>query len=192
MLEVILTIAILGVVGFILSDSLISTFKSTDKTALLGNVKQNGQTALNLISASVRNADNIVCVGNFPSLPPSTTLLLFNKGRYQRFSICIEPADKSKNGYLAQDTPTIADPRLASTYCSGNQDTAHETILTDISPSSGVSVKSGKFTYSLVPGYSDLVTVQFELGTAVNSGSGFSNQLGGSGKVLFQTTIQTK
>lgn len=205
LIEVLLASIIIGVVGFILSDILSRSFKSNDKVQLTSTIKQNGQNALNIISETIRNSDEIVCPSS-TSTPATNKIIVFKKNIqtstgtspiYTRFRICpkddISCPPTTDNGFIARDFPIPSDPNdstiLANLCSSTNQPSALR--LVDDNDNTGVSVVDGKFEYlSFDPTHKSLL-VELKIGPTVQSRGGYENQIDG-GFILFQTTVQKR
>lgn len=199
LIEVMVAIAVIGVIGFIMADLISRTFKGGTKTVLIATLKQNGQSALNVIDQEIRNAEAVVCIGSFtPNLQSSLTLI--RRGQYIRFTIYYNLAP-AQNGYIAQETLTVLNPALDNieqqAYCDSEfvVDQFADGVdlkLTNTNPVTGVSVTSGSFEFATPPqaGIKDAVSVQFRLGPGVQAGSGFESQVGSD--VEFKTTIQLR
>lgn len=200
-MEAVIAISIVGVVGVLASTLLSRAFRGSNKTELLGNIRQNGQTALSIIDGTIRNSLGVVCTLNQSSasiIAVRTTA----EGKYVRFIIKPEQ-NLTANGYIIQQQfsdltdagGTYNDPELlCDTSSTKYPETGfNRSILTDQNINTGVSIKSGNFSENSAPGYKDVVTVIFDLGPAVKNYGGFENLLGGStGSVRFQTSIQLK
>src|SRR5258708_6610428 len=87
LVEALVSITIIGVLGFLLSDLLNRGFQGGNKTQVTQTIKQNGQSSLNLIIQTLRGADAIVCIGDYPVGTPgsNTTLTMVKNGVYTRF-----------------------------------------------------------------------------------------------------------
>src|SRR5258708_7221356 len=72
LIEALVVILIIVLLGFLLSDLLLRTFRGGRRTDIGASVKQNGQSALTLMDTSVRTADAIVCTGNWSSWGATT------------------------------------------------------------------------------------------------------------------------
>lgn len=192
--EVIVAITILAVLWIIIGSILSGAFKGNSKTSLITTIKQNGQTALNLISQNIRNSNKVICPEDSSQNFDSLTLQLHD-GRIIRYKIYPEPANKSSNGTIEQDFPLI-DLSQSDTakVCQSLDNTAPQfpIKLTDINPQSGVSVTSGSFGVTKQPGFRDVVTVQFNLRQGVQSPVSFENSIGGLGMINFSTTVQAR
>lgn len=185
LIEVLVAMFIIGVIGVVLADLLTKTFKNSADIQLTSNLKQNGQTALNITDQTIRNSDSIVCIGAYPDASSANKTILVKKdNNFKRF-IMVIPVGES-NGYLTQDSPVIADPTdQALLIAACNPSTVGGTPLTNTDPVRGVSLQSGSF---LSQG-KNAVTIQFTLGPAIDSG--ISN-IGKSSRVDFQTTVQLR
>lgn len=196
LIEAVIAIAIVGILGIIISEVLSRSFRSSNKSQLIGSIKQNGQNALNSIGQIVRSADNIVCPTDASAVP---TITIVKDGVYKR--IFFKDQTSSANGYIAQDNPSPITPSDATNLC--NMTTYPEVsstrvFLTDTDANTGVSVKnpSGNLggTFQVLPssGYKSLVIVNFNLMPPINSSNSYDQQLGENGALNFKTTIQIR
>lgn len=199
LIEAVVAIAVIGVIGLIMADLISRTFKGGTKTALIATIKQNGQSALNVIDQQIRNAETVVCIGSF-TLNPQSSLTLIRNGQYTRFTFYYNLAPV-QNGYLAQETLNVLSPALNSVdqqaYCNNEFVTdkftdSPDLKLTNTNPITGSSIISGSFEFATLPqaGIKDAVNVQFKLGPGTKAGSGFESQVGSD--VEFKTTIQLR
>ncbi len=118
LIEAIIAISIIGVIGLVLSDLLSKGFKGSNKTQIIGNVKQNGQVAMNLMDQTIRKAEVVICPlppdpPPAPPPPPSPIIVVQDKnGNYTRYVIKAEdtmvPLASRQNGYITSDDPTKA------------------------------------------------------------------------------------
>ena len=180
LIEALVSLVIIGVVGFILADLMTRSFQGSSKTALLGTVKQNGQTAMNILDSKIRNADLVLCSTN------QVLVIQDTNSNLNRFYFGSPPTPTS----LSQDSPTKnADPQYDPTqYC--NLALGPATSAQSLTDTSAVSIIGGKFDRNNQRGFKDSITISFKVVPA-NAGIGFSDQLGGDG-VLFQTTINLR
>ncbi|EKD90598.1 MAG: hypothetical protein ACD_30C00112G0039 [uncultured bacterium] len=187
LLEVVIGIAILGLIGSFLGGILTRVYKGNSKTTLVGNIKQNGQTALNTLDTAIRNAETVVCPLN-SSL--SDVIVLQDKGgNYIRFKYYPQPANNLYNGFIEQDMLTLSDPNQALTLCSAPNQAPFS--ITDQNTKSGVSVLSGSFQVNKIRGLKDVVSISFQIGSPVAGGSGFENTIEGN-SIGFQTSVQIR
>lgn len=186
LLEALITVAIVGVVGLILADILARGFKNTNKTQLLGTIKQNGQSALNIIDQTIRNSNAVVCT---LATPPTITVVKDNK--YTRFVLVSETG--SSNGYITQESLAFTnppeDPDASLAVCSAPP-VSPPVIITDTNPTTGVSLKSGgKFSEADGNGGKSAVGIEFSLGPGINSPKGVEGQ---TDPITFSTTVQLR
>lgn len=185
LVEVLITLFILGVVGVILADLLARSFKSNNDIQLTSKLKQSGQIALNNMDQTIRNSDSLVCVGNYSNPPVVNKVIVVKKDSLFTRFIMVVPTTLA-NGFITKDSPTVVDPsdaNLLNQIC--NPPAPVGFLLTNNDPQSGVSLTEGSF---ILQG-SNAVTIQFKLGPAVNYG--FTNN-GASSIVDFQTTVQLR
>lgn len=203
LIEILVVIGILAAIGLMVVDIMSKSFKSNDKTKLISNLKQNGQSALNIIDRTIRQSDSVLCTaastGEIILLKPKNKPI---DGSYIRFRFVVK--DALKNGKITQDFPNIADPSITAqvqALCDPAQVSSNlnkEQDLTDTDLKNGVAIFSGSFENSSASGYKDIVAVKFSLVPAINAGSGFENkicvnkQTNNDCTVDFQTTIQLR
>lgn len=201
LIETLIVLSIIGVVGLILADLLTRGFKGSAKTQLIGNIKQNGQVALNTIEQTVRNADTILCA----SSSRDVIALQLKDSSYVRFRLVPQvTSSPTINGLIAQDTLTVPSSPTSQAQldnlCALSPDPSAPAVaktqnLTDNNTTTGVSVLN-------VPGVTDIgfvkieptntrspVKVKFYLAPGISAGGGFENQID---PVLFETTIQLR
>lgn len=195
LIEALVAVLIIGILGFMITDLLSRTFRGSNKTQLIGVVKQNGQSALNTIDHAIRNSDAVVCPQNKVA---DKVLALTTNGKYTVF--WCEPPTDTQNGYIAKiqtDTsPLISGTNLCPPPTSPSSplypQLSSRIYLTNINPAFGVSVQTRDcFIRDVEPGSKDKIDISFEIGSGVNSGSGFENQIG-EGAVLFETTVELR
>ncbi len=197
LIEVIVSIAVLAIVGVISTSILFRTFKGATKADLIGTVKQNGQGITSRIEQAVKSADDIIC----PTTSQSTNTLVVkaSSGIYTRFVIYTQP-NPTTNGCVAMDTPTVSplpDPNLTCSNLALNPPTCVTSPATETNSSKGVSVVTGtsptisEFNVNKLSGYKDVVLVRLNLTAPVLAPSGFESSLGPT-PYIFETTIQLR
>jgi prepilin-type N-terminal cleavage/methylation domain-containing protein len=89
LIEVLVTVTILTMLGVAISTILTRSFSGNSKTELIGNIKQNGQSALGVMEKDIRDSDTIACPLTSGS---STVLALLTKtdGKYIRLTFVPE------------------------------------------------------------------------------------------------------
>lgn len=191
LVEVLVAMFIIGTIGVIMADILAKSFRNSADIQLTSKLKQNGQTALNIIDQTIRGSDNIVCIGNYPPVTPPTpaatnkVILVKKDNLFDRFVLVIPTS--TKNGYIIQDSPVIADSTNQSLLTDAcNPSTTTGIPLTNTDPVNGVSLVEGSF---LTQG-KNAVTIQFKLGPAIRSGISSTDR--GSSTADFQTTVQVR
>lgn len=194
-MELLVVMAVLAIAGTFIFNIFTSTLRGSNKTQVIGVIKQNGQAVLETMDKTVRNTDNVVCI----SLN-KTSLVVVNKGIYTRYRFI--PSAPNANGLIQQDNPTKqipegqsqeeTDPDFEKRVC-GDQDpmnrSTNVTTLTDTNLQTGVSVKNGSFTRDESAGFKDQVTIQFEVKPGVGVSPSVSGQIDA---VTFQTTINLR
>lgn len=192
LIEVVIAITILGVIGAFVGSILTTAFKGSNKSALLGDIKQNGQTALGLIDRTIRNSDTVIYPDQ-TSTNSHTLTISTSEGKIIRFTFCLAPT-KNFNGRIVEDFPLPDTPvsNLAIECNSLNNSIFRRpTTLTDDSIN-GVSVINGGFAVNKNPGFKDVVTVQFDLGPPIGKSGSYDTSIGGSGFVHLVTSVQLR
>lgn len=196
MLEVVIAIAMVGMLGVMLSDTLIQTLRVRNKTRVVNQIKQNGQVVMDKIEKILREQDKVVglpCSGGSPAEP---RLLLYKKSGGEQIYSLIRFVPKvstgtRRNGYVA--VSYFVNP-AAPLICSGADPTTTappEELNSKTDFQNGVSVEGGSFTYTPTAGFNDQVTVSFRVEPGIDAGLASEN-LGPSGGVEFKTAIQLR
>ncbi len=182
--EVLVVIGVLSVVGIIVLTIFTRTLRGNNKSQILTAIKENGQSVLENLDKSVRNADNIVCAAGF-------TMVIFKDGAYTRYRFVSSSA--FSNGSIQQDiaSPSAeeSDPRLFVNRVCNPADPMNGTSLTDTNPQTGVSLSSGSFTLNKGVGYKDTVTINFVLKPGFGAFQAVAGQID---PITFQTTTQLR
>lgn len=190
LVEVLVVIGVLSIAGVLVLTIFSNTLKGSNKSQILISIKQNGQSVLETMTSSIRNADDIVCAS-------STDLVIKNKGTYTRYRF-ITPATFS-NGLVQQDNPIKdtdpatgkeeTDAVFVNRVCTPDNPMVAATVLTDTNPQSGVSLINGSFTIDRSAGFKDGVKINFSLSHAVKALPSVAGQID---PVTFETTIQLR
>lgn len=176
--EVLVVIAIVGIMGLVVTEIFVRSLRGNEKAKVSANIKQNGQSVMERVDKVVRGADNIVCV------PVQEVLVVVQGGLYTRYRF------KTESGVatLVEDNPVFSGEVPLSTFvgdiCSVNDyPGTNKIILTDISAQGGVGIEDYRFLRAPSPGYKDTVSIIFKLKTRV------VNLQGVVDPVEFRTTI---
>lgn len=203
LVEMLVVIALLSIFGILILTIFTRSLRGGNKSQIIGIIKQNGQSVLEQMDKTIRNADNVVCLSNDN---PSTTLIVVQKGIYTRYRFILPspppPAVPTVNGLIQQDNPSKqpvagsnppreeTDSELKNRICAvANQMSQPPTILTDTNPTTGVSVENGSFTPDKSAGFRDQITIKFNLNPGVEAPEVIRGQIDA---VSFQTTIQLR
>lgn len=205
LVEMIVVIGITAVLGVIFTNTLVQTLRSQNKTKVIGQVKQNGQIALDRISTEIRQAEKIVCINDTDT--NTDTIAIFQNGSYKRFRFHRpEPTDTPPaNGYIEWDDFTVAEYGVDKDARDSCQEANLSPLpgrikyLTDRDARGGISVDflTGETRVfkpvdpSTQDGYGDLVTVQFKAQAGVGSGLLYEEVVR-EGGIPFSTTIQVR
>lgn len=197
LIEVLVTVTILTIIGVAIATIVTRSFDGNQKTELIGNIKQNGQSALAIMEKDMRESDTVVCPDNTSGL--ILTLLTKTNGQYIRFTMV--PESGVTNGtiyrelltfqYLSATPDKLCDLQV---FPIGTQST--QISLIDSNSKSAISLKSisgNGFTVIKSPGFKDTIKVQFDLGAATNSQGTFADSIGGTtSSIPFRTTVQIR
>lgn len=194
LIETLVVVVVLGVIGVALVNILPSSFRANDKSKVLGNVKQNGQAALNRLTTAIRGAHSIVCIESASS--PSILTIQNYDGTYTRF-IFDPSVGTSKNGVLLQESltysqlpnPASPDSRTTNDFCSTTEvPIVSVSKITDDDLVAGVSIERAFFRRL----DKNLIYIYFEVEIAKNAAAnGFSQKLV-SDSEIFQTSVQRR
>lgn len=197
LLEVVIAIAVVGMLGVMLSDTLIQTLRVRNKTRVVNQIKQNGQVVMDKIEKILREQDKVVGLPCSVGSPAEPKLLLYKKsGGEQIYSLVrfvpkITIGTSKRNGYAA--VSYFVNPSTPLTCPSADPTTAASTeeLNSQTDFQNGVSVEGGSFAYTPTAGFKDQVTVSFKVEPGIDAGLAPEN-LGPSGGVEFKTTIQLR
>lgn len=203
LVELLVVIAVLSLLGVLVLTIFTSSLRGSNKSQILLSIKQNGQSVLETMDKTIRNADNVVC----PSIiPPATSassnnLVIVSKGTYTRYRFMSPTA--ADNGLIKRDNPTKqidpdtqkeeTDPKFVLRVCNPNDPMSSPVILTDTKPDSGVSIEPNPsqdlFKRNRSFGFKDQVTIKFVVNPGVRAPAVVTGQID---PVTFQTTIQLR
>lgn len=163
LIEIIVTIAILGVIGVITSTILTRSYRAGVQTRSLSELKQNGDLAVNIMAETIRSAEAVVCYGttnnysaDFITCMPGTPTARVNQivvrtpaGQYAKFNF-VDPVVSAPpgclvtaNGYISKqenlDPASLSNPADLNGFCSVLASPA-EVPITNNNVSSGVSI----------------------------------------------------
>lgn len=196
LVELLVVVAVLSIAGILVLTIFTRSLRGSNKSQIISNIKQNGQSVLENMDKTIRNADNVVCAS-------SNNLVVVNRGTYTRYRF-INPSPLSNppvNGFIQKDNPekqNVADsnpprqetdPEFVNRVCDSNNPMLQATALTDINTKTGVSVENGLFTRGRQAGSKDSVTIKFNLLPGVSAPAAIVGQIE---PVSFQTTVQLR
>lgn len=183
LLEALITITLVGVIGLSLTELLSRTFRGNTKTQVIGLVKQNGQSALNIMDQTIRFSGDVECPP--PSVSSDSIVIKTQGGSYIKFKFDNSTSPTS----IIQQNFTLLDPLTAGSFCTNPPPSPQTITLTDTDPAKGVAVEYPASSFKKITGAKgDIVIIKFELKPA-NPGAYYDSQLGGTGTIPFETTI---
>lgn len=183
MVEILVVIAILGIMGVVVTDIFIRNLRGNEKARVIASIKQNGQAVLERIDKKVRAADNVACV-----TAGGETMVIVKNGEYTRYRFQTEGGVQT----IVEDNPTFSGTPTLQTFladiCTLNDyPGATKLALTDTSPQTGVWVEyTQPFSRNKLSGFKDTVTVTFKLKPSQGTSLTLASQVD---PVEFQTTI---
>lgn len=201
--EVLVTISVLVVIGIFVTLALTGTFQGNTKTDLISTIKLNGQNALSQMEKDIRDAETVICPQTTtPTATPVSVIAVRSKTEGTVIRYAYFPQNgTTTNGYLQKEVfvfPSIpVDVTFYTDMCNTSYTTNQKSKLdlTDKDSQSAVSVKNTAqrgFWVEKKAGSKDLVTVQFDLGPSVTSGTNFEENVGTGNSFSFKTTIQLR
>lgn len=205
LVELIVVIAIMGVLGVVFSDILVQALRAQNKVRVLSEVKQNGQKILNDIVYEVQRSEKIICTDTPPNTATPNVLVLFRQGIYTRFKFV--PAQKDangqpiNNGYVmagtigAKDleTQNLMPDDLCTSGAIGGMFDSNNVNLSDKDAVNGVSLDyDGNNPAFKQTGYSnEAVVVRFLGRQGASAGHTFETTVSDEG-ILFTTTVKIR
>lgn len=171
-IEILVVIAVISIVGVIITEIFFNTLKGSNKSNLITKIKQNGQSALEIMDKTIRNADHVVCpVVEANKMSASDNVLVVEKdGKYIRFSL---QGPKDSNSFLVQDNPAEFDNSTCITPLN-----VKDFNITDKTQIKVISPDQGKvFSRNKSPGFKDVVSISFQIAPGVEVSSSISSQI---------------
>jgi prepilin-type N-terminal cleavage/methylation domain-containing protein len=200
LVEMLVTIAILALMGAILTEVFVRSLRANNKARVLSVIKQNGQTAFESIDKALRNADRVICP---PTHEVPSSILVFTKKSetdppvVEAFRFRYVAPSGSLNGYITQDTPPaslLTQTSVTQSDCEANLNSPIK--ITDDNIKTGVSIiaidpangnpASAPFIRNLSTGFSDTVSISFEVAPGVSAPKAVTGQID---PVEFKTTV---
>lgn len=196
LVELLVVISVLSLMGGLFLTIFTRTLRGNNKSQIIGVIKQNGQSVLEVIDKTIRNSENVVCV----STPGSSSLIVVQNGIYTRYRFIPQT---TVNGLIQQDNPIKQTDQATGTeetetafvnrVCSDSDPMTGPVILTDTSLQNGTSVISDNnlpfFVRDKLSGFKDSVTIRFALKPGVAAPQSVAGQID---PVAFGTTIQLR
>lgn len=207
--EMLVVISVLSVVGVIITTIFIRNLRGSNKSQIISQIKQNGQTVLETMDKTIKNADNLVCIIPNTDNTDNTvyTMVVEKGGLYTRYRLT-PPQDQTvppaclTNGCIAQDNPTKepnqatgkeeTDPEFIMRVCIPNDSMQSANILTDTNTQTGVKVLRGVFSEAdkeQSAGFKKAVKIFFVLGAGAGAAPAVTGQID---PVTFETTVQLR
>lgn len=193
-IEILVVMAILALVGVLVLIIFTQALRGNNKAQVLSAIKKNGQTVLETMDKTIRDADNVVCVSN-----DSYTIVVADKtGAYIRFQF--KPATAISNGLINEDNPirpateSIVD--FANNVC--NESPISSVPITDTGLQTGASIQTLSscnndtgylFNKNPQAGFKNIVTICFQVAPPVGVSSFLAGQIDA---VPFSETIELR
>lgn len=220
LVELLVVMAISAIFGTLMLTIFTNTLKGSNKSQVIGVIKQNGQSVLETIDKAVRNSDSVICpfVISPATSGGSDTLVVASKGGgYTRFRFIPPGAPVSAargscgnaNGCILQDNPTKGpvpssspsrqetDPEFVNRICLADAALNSPLVLTDSNLQSGVSVDCPASPCDINPVFKREKSAGFMDQVIINfnlrPGAGAPSSVTGQiSDVNFKTTIQLR
>lgn len=185
LVEILVVIAIMAIMGLILTEVFIRSLRGGNKAEVLAILKQNGQSVLENMDKNIRGSDSIACTDNLGEV-----LVIEKDGLYTRYRLI--------TGQLAEDHPVLPENTSQDTfltYVCNNSNYPPEVIpaiLTDSEKVSVVGPQEGStkiFTTTKASGFKAVVTINFLLKPGQSIPKTIGDQID---PVSFVTTIQVR
>lgn len=190
--EVMVVIAVVALMGIILTEIFFRTFRAGNKAQVLATIKKNGQSILETMDKSIRNAKEVViiCDGD-PSSPDGiddTIIIKNQQGQYLRYRFTKEVLGTT-NGKLQSDTPDMSNVVTSTDLLAKCIDSLDSPInLSDDSTQNGVSVVPTVTSFISKPADKNEVTIEFGVKPPVGAPN-FGGQID---PVIFKTTVSLR
>lgn len=195
LIELLVVVAVIAVVGVILTQVFYSSIRAGNKSQILAAIKQNGQSSLDIMDKTIRSADQVVVSCSTGILVASSDLIIPPpsdwSGVYTRFRII--PEQGLNNGKILVDYPILTPQEIDSQteltdLCTTGLQSAPST-LTDDNTKTGVSLLSGSFSRSQLAGYKDGVTITLVIKPPTGAPKVIADSID---PVTFTTTVQLR
>jgi type II secretory pathway pseudopilin PulG len=186
-IEALVTITIIALISLILMGILSNGFAGSTKTQLVGNIKQDGQTALNIISGDLKFSQGIVCPNGTPGT--GSVLVLQDKdGNLKRFYYSTYVAGTT-NGKIMQDFPAISSTLTGDDYCDTSVGKAPPNSPNTVTDDTNVSVKALNFNVRKENGISPIVEISINIGPSETTRNIFAEK---TPDIIFKTKVQLR
>lgn len=183
-----MAVTIVGVVGIFVSTILTRSYNAGNQSVALGNLKQNGQSAIGIIAESIRNSEGVICYGG-SALRKSEIVIRNLQGKYIKYKF-VDPVVTNSvitaNGYITKQEDL--DPNSYSSFCTSDLPTPEQVAITNNNNTSGVSISEGKFE-KLTPATAskDAVMISFFVSSPLTATSSAQSET-----AFMQTTVQVR
>lgn len=175
LVELLVVLTIVSTLSVIFVEVFFRNLRGGSKTQIVGVLKQNGQTAMEVMDKIIRTSDKVICPLANSQLD---TLVVQKEGQYIRFKFNPPTSSPPANGFISQDSVGDCTSPLSSS-----------TSLTNTNSTNGASVLSGSFSLNSSPGYKNLVTISFQIGPAVNIPKTLTDT---AEPIRFNTTVELR
>ncbi len=198
LVEVLVVMAVLSITGIFILNIFSQSLKGSNKTQILGVIKQNGQAVLDTMDNTIRNADNVVCPYFISGdTAYSYTLVTVKDGIYTRYRLisadanntntttaanisCNNTVNPARNSCFVQDNPIKqpispgveeTEPQLVARICNeADPLLSTAVLLTDNNPQTGIAVNCVTGSCAPLPNSANAIFVR-------DRSSGFKDQV---------------
>ena len=199
LVELLVVMGVMALFGTLIVTIFSRTLKGSNKSQIIGVIKQNGQAILETMDKTIRDSDKVVCWSQ-----DKKTLMIVKNGIYTRYRFIDPdpPITPTANGKIEQDNPTkesvgtvdntnytlSTDPDFINKLCASSDQLINPVILTDTNLQTGVSVE-GSFSINRSAGFMDQATINFNIKPGIGAPQSVTGQID---PVIFKTTIQLR
>ena len=194
LVEVLVVVAVLSLVGVLVVAIFTNTLRGSNKSQITLAIKQNGQAVLENMDKTIRNSNEVICLGNNSNNTIQTIVVMDKKGAYIRYTLLTDPS-KNTNGAIYQDNPVKSDDQAFESFkeevCRiiNVNSLFSPAVLTDTRLQSGVRVVGGSFKKDPTTEFKEVITIEFTLEPGVKAPPFLTGQIDPS---TFQTSVELR
>jgi prepilin-type N-terminal cleavage/methylation domain-containing protein len=198
LVEMLVVISIVSILGIILMQIFLDSLRGGGRAQLLTLMKRNGQSVLDVMDKTIRNANSVICpqILSGDSASADFIIIQTKDDPVQFIRYDFSKTSSSTNGKItvsAAPAATSEDLNNPTNYCAALATSPLSMTDDDIKSGVSVSIPTGKKLFTrrvditkIAP---DIITINFNVGPALNAPLALS---GNVDEVPFQTIIQLR